>query len=182
MFRPISPETNDSVWFWTAASAYSTQLERSELAAQPIYYPSNNVDSTSHSGRAWRKLQPPITSRRNSLRCRRPRGTTELLRNDRHHILRLMKTQSIQMMSLGEVLLYSQVVPQRRHPANLNENWALDCPFQEERYCRSTSAKPVDKRFLNRRTLKARRPQTENSKLETSHMYLQFDSLYIKNT
>ena len=42
--------------------------------------------------------------------------------------------------------------PSRLHPASWMENWALECPFQKDGECRSTSAKPADRRSLNQRT------------------------------
>ena len=41
-----------------------------------------------------------------------------------------------------------------------------------EHRCRSTSAKPADRRSLNRRTLKAHRQQSESSRLKTSYIYM----------
>ena len=49
---------NGIIWIWKAATDYSSKLERFELAAQSIQYPSNNGGRKPYSTRSWQKLQP----------------------------------------------------------------------------------------------------------------------------
>ena len=51
-------------------------------------------------------------------------------------------------------------------PESWKENWALECPSQEEGECRSMFASLVNNCSLSWRTYQARRQQTKNSRLQ----------------
>ena len=81
-----------------------------------------------------------------------PSPISAQLRDGRHLTRRWMLIHSTPLMIPGEFIFYPQVPRHRSHPESWKENWALEGPSQKERECRSTSARLVDSRFLNRRT------------------------------